>query len=110
MNKVMLTGRIAKDLELKYTTNNNAVVSFNLAVRKTKEDADFISIVAYSKTAELLTQYCKKGSSIGVIGHLQTRYYDDKDGKRVYVTEVIASEVEFLQTKQQEEQKENLPF
>lgn len=96
MNKVILTGRITKDLEMKYTTTNNtAVVTFNLAVRKTKTDADFVQIVAYGKTAELLCQYCKKGSSICIVGHIRTRNYEDKDGKTVYVTEIIADEIEF---------------
>ena len=113
MNKVILSGRIAKDLELKYTaTNNTAVVTFNLAVRKNKTDADFIQIVAFGKTAELLNQYCKKGSSINVIGYIRTRNYDDKDGKKIYVTEIVAEDIEFASYNKQEqtEQKDELPF
>lgn len=104
MNKVILTGRITKDLEMRYTTNNNtAVVTFNLAVRKNKTDADFIQIVAYGKTAELLNQYCKKGSAINVVGSIRTRNYDDKDGKKVFITEVCADEIEFASASKQEQ-------
>lgn len=114
MNKVILSGRITKDIELRYTTNNCAVTNFNLAVRRNKDEADFVSIVAYSKTAELIQNYCKKGSSINIVGRLQTRQYDDKDGKRVYVTEVIVDEIEFLDKKEQKEETKiteaELPF
>ena len=111
MNKVILTGRITKDLEIKYTTEKTAVVSYQLAVRKTKTDAYFINCVAYGKTAELLNQYCKKGSSINLIGSIRTRNYDDKDGKRVYITEVVVEEIEFASQPKQEQQQDNeLPF
>lgn len=112
MNKVILTGRITKDLDLRYTTQNNtAVLSFQIAVRKNKNDADFIAVVAYGKTAELINQYCKKGSSINIIGCLRTRNYDDKDGKRVYVTEVLADEIEFVaQPKQDNQQNDFTPI
>lgn len=109
MNKVILSGRIAKDWEIRYTTSNTAVVTFSLAVRKIKSeqknDADFFQIVTYGKTAELVNQYCQKGSTINVTGHLSTRNYDDKDGKKVYVTEVIADEVEFVSSPKKEETK-----
>lgn len=112
MNKVILGGRITKDLELKYTTNNNtAVVTFNLAVRRNKTETDFIQIVAYGKTAELLNQYCKKGSAINVVGAIRTRNYDDKDGKKVYITEVLAEEIEFASASKQKQPKEqNIEF
>lgn len=107
MNKVLLTGRIAKDWEIRYTTSNTAVVAFSLAVRKMKSeqknDADFFQIVTYGKIAELVNQYCQKGSTINVTGHLSTRNYDDKDGRKVYVTEVIADEVEFVSSPRKEE-------
>ena len=116
MNKVIISGRIARDLDLRYTTKNSAVLDFSLAVKRTKEDADFISVVAYNKTAELISQYCKKGSSINIVGKLRTRNYDDKDGKRVYVTEVNVEEVEFVsggkgnQEEEKEVKDEELPF
>lgn len=106
MNQVIISGNITKDLELKYTTNNNiAVTSFALAVRRRKDETDFINVVAYNKTAELITQYCKKGSKLTVIGRLQVRNYQDKDGKKVYVTEVIVEEVEFGAKKEEPAQE-----
>ena len=106
MNKVILSGRIAKDLDLRYTTNNSAVLDFPFAVKRTKEEADFIQVVAYNKTAELISQYCKKGSSLNIVGKLKTRKYEDKDGKMVYVTEVYVDEVEFVSGNKNENQKQ----
>lgn len=106
MNKVILLGRLTKDAELKYTqTNNTPVSNFVIAVdRKYEKDkADFFSIVAYGKLAELISKYFKKGQQIVVAGRLQTRNYDDKDGKRVYVTEVIADEIDFTSNKKEED-------
>lgn len=113
MNKVILTGRLTKDVELRYTqTNNTAVAQFTIAVnRKTKQEnqptADFISIVAYSKTAEFISKYFKKGQQIGITGRIQTRNYDDKDGKRVYVTEIITEEVEFIGNKEESKEEKS---
>ena len=107
MNKAILIGRLTKDVDLRYTQNNNiAVAQFSIAInKKTKQEnqptADFINIVAYGKTAEFISKYFKKGQQIGIVGRIQTRNYDDKDGKRVYVTEVIAEEVEFIGSKEQ---------
>ena len=109
MNKVILTGRLTKDVELKYTTNNKPVTQFSLAVYRDKEKTDFISIVAYNKTAELISKYCKKGMQVGIIGSLQTRHYTDKDGKEIYVTEVLCDLVEFLQNKVSKEEELQLP-
>ena len=102
MNKVILIGRLCNDITVRYTQSDNTMVaSFNLAVQRrfAKQDedkqADFISIVAWGKTAEFCNNYFKKGQQIGIVGRIQTRNYDDKDGKRVYVTEVVAEEVEF---------------
>ncbi len=94
------------DVEVRYTQNDNTMVaSFNLAVNRRfakKDDekqADFISIVAWGKTAEFCNNYFKKGQQVVIIGRIQTRNYDDKNGKRIYVTEVIAEEVYFADTK-----------
>ena len=102
MNKVVLIGRLCKDPEVRYTqTENIMVVNFNLAVNRRfvkegeERQSDFISIVAWQKTAEFCSKYFKKGQQVGIVGRLQTRNYDDKDGKRVYVTEVVAEEVYF---------------
>lgn len=104
MNKVILIGRLTKDPELRYTTSNTAVCQFSIAVdRKYKSEgqptADFINIVAWRSTAEFVSKYFNKGSRIAIVGQIQTRNYDDKDGKKVYVTEVIADEVEFCESK-----------
>ena len=105
MNNAVLVGRITRDLELKYTPGaGTAVVSFTLAVNKRfkrdgEPDADFISVVVYGKSAENLAQYQGKGSLIGVVGRIQTRSYDGKDGKKVYITEVVANDVSFLGNK-----------
>lgn len=109
MNRVCLNGRLVKNIEIKYTQNNVAVASFTLAVqRKFKNqngdyESDFINCIAYKKTAELMNEYVKKGDLIGIEGRIQTRSYDDKNGKKVYVTEVIVENVEFLATKKKEE-------
>lgn len=112
MNKVCLTGRTTKDIELKYNQNNVAITSFTLAVtRKFKNqngeyESDFINCIAYKSTAELLNKYVKKGDLLGIEGRIQTRNYEDKDGKRVYVTEVIVDSIDLLQAKKDESKQE----
>ena len=108
MNKVILMGRLTRDPETRYTQGNNtAVCSFSLAVnRRFKQegqpDADFINVTAWAKTAEFVSKYFTKGQQVGVIGRIQTRNYDDKDGKKVYVTEVVAEEVYFADSKKEQ--------
>lgn len=108
MNKVILIGRLTKDPELRYTAGNNtAVCQFTIAVdRRFKSDnqpsADFIPVVAWRQTAEFVSKYFTKGSRIAVVGQIQTRTWDDTEGKKHYVTEVIADEVEFCESKRQE--------
>ena len=105
MNKIILIGRITRDIEVKTVQSGTAVCSFALAVdRKFKDkdgqrQADFISCVAWRQQAELLGKYFQKGSRVGIIGNLQTRTYDDTNGKKVYVTEVLVDEVEFVESK-----------
>ena len=113
MNKVILMGRLTKDPEVRYTqTDNTMVATFSLAVNRRfakqgeERQADFINIVAYGKTAEFCNNYFKKGRQVGIIGRIQTRQYDDKDGKRVYVTEVIAEEVYFADSKPEQQATE----
>lgn len=108
MNKVILMGRLTRDPEVRYTTTNNTLVaSFSLAVNRRfarqgeERQADFINIVAWDKTGEFCSKYFKKGMQVGVIGRLQTRNYDDKDGKKVYVTEVVAEETYFADSKRE---------
>ena len=105
MNKVILMGRLTRDPEVRYTTNTNALVcSYSLAVNRRfksegQPDADFINIVSWGKTAEFCSKYFTKGQQVGVIGRMQTRNYDDKDGRKVYVTEVVAEEAYFADSK-----------
>lgn len=108
MNRAAIIGRLTKNPELKYTTNNTAVCSFTVAVdRRFKSEnqptADFIPIVAWRKTAEFVSKYFTKGSRIAVVGQIQTRSWDDTEGRKHFVTEVIADEVEFGGDKRQRE-------
>ncbi len=108
MNKVILMGRLTRDPEVRYTTTNNTLVcTFSLAVNRrfarqgAEQTADFFNIVAWDKTGEFCSKYFKKGQQVGVIGRLQTRNYDDKDGKKVYVTEVVAEETYFADSRRE---------
>jgi single-strand DNA-binding protein len=100
-------GRLTRDPEVRYTSNNNTLVcSFSLAVNRRfkaegQPDADFINIVAWSKTGEFCSKYFTKGQQVAVCGRIQTRNYDDKEGKKVYVTEVIAEEAYFADSKKE---------
>ena len=101
MNRVFLIGRLTKDLELRKTTNGTSVTSFTVAISRRvgsgqEPQTDFINCVAWNKTAENMVQYLHKGSQVGVEGRIQSRSYDNKDGQKVYVTEVVADNVEFL--------------
>lgn len=101
MNKVIILGRMTKDVELQHTQSDKAVCSFTVAVnRRTKDkegkyEADFINCQAWDKLAEFISQYFHKGDAIALVGRLQTRTWDDNDGKKHYVTEVVVSEVYF---------------
>ena len=105
MNKVCLVGRLTKDPELRNTTTGRGVCQFSIAVNRTftnqngQREADFINCVVWDKQAENLAKYMHKGSLISVDGRIQTRNYDDKDGKRVYVTEILANNISFLDSK-----------
>lgn len=107
MNKAILMGRLTKDPETRYTqTNNIQVTSFTLAVNRRftkdgEQQADFINIVAWNKTAEFVSKYFRKGQQVGVIGRIQTRNYDDDKGVKHYITEVIAEEVYFADSKKE---------
>lgn len=106
MNKVILMGRLTKDPELRYTNvNNTAVCSFTLAVDRRfskqgeEKQADFFNIVAWRKTAEFCSKYFSKGLKVAVVGSLQNRTWDDNEGKRHYITEVISDEVYFAESR-----------
>lgn len=104
MNKVILIGRLTKDVELRYTqTNNTAVASFSLAVNRKfvkngeERQADFFNIIAWNKLAETISKYLFKGNQVAISGRLETRSWDDENGQKHYVTEVIAEEVDFIE-------------
>ena len=96
INTVVLTGRLTKDIELRRTKSGKVCTSFTLAVNRNKEETDFINCVAWDKVAELLERYTYKGYKIGVEGRIQTRNYDDRNGKKVYITEVLVNSISFL--------------
>jgi len=105
MNSVNLVGRLTKDVDMKYTSEGTALSTFTLAVnrpwknQKGENEADFIRIVVWRKPAENVANYCKKGSQVGVTGRIQTRSFEGENGKMVYMTEVVANSVEFLDTR-----------
>ena len=105
MNKVQLVGRLTRDPELRTTANGVSVCSFTVAVNRRfrnpqgEYEADFINCVAWRQSAELLAKYFSKGRMVGLVGSIQTRNYDNKDGQRVYVTEVSVEEVHFVEIK-----------
>lgn len=105
MNRVTLVGRLTKNPDLRYTPAGVPVATFTLAVNRTfsnkqgEKEADFVNCVVWRKPAENVAQYLSKGKMAGVDGRLQTRSYEGQDGKRVYVTEVVAESVQFLEPK-----------
>ena len=113
MNKVVLMGRLTKDPDIKCTQSNTQVASFSLAVNRRfakqgeERQADFINIVAWSKIAEFVSKYFRKGQQVGVIGRIQTRNYEDDKGTKHYITEVIAEEVYPIWNKTKDEQNKN---
>ncbi len=103
INNVVLVGRMTRDAELRYTPQNQAVATFNLAVNHNfknqsgEREADFINIVIWRQQAENLANWTKKGSLIGITGRIQTRNYENQQGQRVYVTEVVADSFQILE-------------
>lgn len=106
MNKAILIGRLTRDPELRYTSSNRAVCQFTIAIDRPftnqgtgQREADFINVVAWDKTGENVGKYMTKGRLIAVEGRIQTRNYDNNEGRKVYVTEVVASNVQFLESR-----------
>ncbi|GFZ78515.1 single-stranded DNA-binding protein 1 [Compostibacillus humi] len=105
LNRVVLVGRLTRDPELRYTPNGVAVANFTIAVNRPftnqqgKREADFINCVVWRRQAENLANFMKKGNMIGVDGRIQTRTYEAQDGRTVYVTEVVAESIQFLESK-----------
>lgn len=113
INNVVLVGRMTRDAELKYTPSNLAVATFTLAVNRPfkneagEREADFINCVIWRQQAENLANWAKKGALIGVTGSIQTRHYDNQQGQRVYVTEVIASNFQLLESRNSQSGQQN---
>lgn len=111
MNKVILIGRLTKDVELKLTPNQTQFCSFTVAVDRRFKDAngqrqaDFISCLAWKQTAVFIQKYFKKGSRIGLVGSIQTRSYEDQNGQKHFVTEVIVDEAEFVESNNKSEEQ-----
>ena len=109
INNVTLVGRLTKDAELKYTPANQAVAQFTLAVNRTFKNAngeretDFINCVIWRQAAENFVNWVKKGALIGITGRIQTRNYENSQGQRVYVTEVIAENFQMLESRNQQQ-------
>lgn len=114
MNSVTITGRLTRDPDVRYKDDGLAIARFTLAVARPKMQgheatSDFPSIVAFGKTAEMIEKYLTKGRLIGITGRIQTGNYTDKDGKKVYTTDVVAERVEFLESKPKEDDKPKVP-
>lgn len=111
MNVVSLVGRLTKDIELRYTTSGTAVGTFTLAVNRQftnasgEREADFINCVIWRKSAESLANFTSKGSQIGVTGRMQTRNYENQQGQRVYITEVVVDNFTLLEKRSESEQQ-----
>ena len=107
MNKIILIGRMTKNAEVRYTQSNKAVAQFSLAVnRPGKKETDFINIIAWDKLGEIVQKYTHKGSLIAVEGRLQTRTYEDNNGNKKYITEVVANNINLLEPKNKQKQTE----
>ena len=124
INNVTLVGRLTRNPELKYTTSNVAVATFNMAVNRNfkgangEREADFINCMIWRKPAELLSEWCKqaenfanwvkKGALVGITGRIQTRSYDNQQGQRVYVTEVVAETFQLLEKRDNSANQSNI--
>mgnify|MGYP001309522367 CR=1 FL=1 len=106
MNQVALVGNLTRDVELRKTQSGKSVVSFTVAVQKkfNREEADFVNCVAWEHTADFISNYLVKGSKVSVEGSIQSRSYEDSNGKKVFVQEVLAERVQSLESRQQREE------
>ena len=114
MNRVFLVGRLSRDPELRHTTSGMAVCQINVAVSRRATqgrdpETDFINVVVWDKQAENVARYLAKGRQVAVEGRIQTRSYDNNEGKRTYVTEVVANNVEFLGSASDNNRTQNVP-
>lgn len=104
MNKVILIGNLTKAVEIRYTQQGLGIANFTLAVKRDngKDETDFINCIGYGKTAEAISKYLDKGSKVSIEGRIQTGSYENKEGKKVYTTDVILDKIEFLNSKKGE--------
>ncbi|QXZ56517.1 single-stranded DNA-binding protein [Enterococcus faecium] len=113
INNVTLVGRLTKDPDLRYTANGTGVATFTLAINRNftnqagEREADFVQCVIWRKPAETLANYARKGTLLGVTGRIQTRSYENQQGQRVYVTEVVAESFQLLESKATSEQRQS---
>ena len=109
MNSCNFVGNITRDLEIKFANNEKGtpIMKFSIAVRRDKDNTDFINCVAFNKTAELIANYFKKGSTIGVSGRLQTGSYKNKEGMNVYTTDLNVNDITFIDKKKRDETENN---
>ena len=113
INRVVLVGCMTRDPELRRTPQGDAVTTFTLAVNRNytsrdgQQQADFINCIVWRKLAENVERYCSKGSLVGVEGRIQTRSYENNQGQRIYVTEIVCDSVQFLETKKAENNNQN---
>ena len=106
MNNVSLIGNLVRDIELKYTNNGTAVGKFTIAVgrrfkKEGQQDTDFINCIVWNKSAEIMAQYLNKGSKVGINGRIETGSYDNKEGKKVYTTDIVVENFYFLGSKKE---------
>ena len=104
-NIVVVIGRLKRDTELKHTSNEKAVCNFSIANNGFKDDVNFLNVVAWGKTAEICNKYLNKGSQVCIEGRLSQRSYDNKDGNKVNVVEIVANNVQFIGGKKEEQQE-----
>ena len=116
INNVVLVGRLTKDPDLRYTANGTGVATFTLAVNRNftnqsgNREADFINCVIWRKSAELMANMAKKGSLVGITGRIQTRNYENQQGQRVYVTEVVADNFQMLESRSANDNRSQSSF
>lgn len=106
MNSVSLIGNITKDIEVRMTTTGKKVCAFTLAVRRDAKETDFINCVAWEGTCDILERYVKKGDKVGANGRLQVRSYENQNGQKVYVSEVIVNQIHLIEKKEKAEQQQ----
>jgi len=114
LNRVVLAGRLTRDPELRYTPNGIPVANFTVAINRPyrnqqgEQEADFVNCVTWRKQAENLANYMRKGSLVGVDGRIQTRSYENQEGRRVFVTEVLAEHITFLESRSAAQQRPDM--